>query len=368
VNIAIISPYIYPYDKSGVEIFNYHLVKELATQGHKVWVFTYFDHDWKNDNITNVKLPSRLLLFFTPTSIFYFLVLFFILKRQIDVIHVPYTSNSEVAYPIYHVNKNYNIPFIIFIHGGGMHPWRRKKIQQNFFQNADSIIAVSEIIKKQYEKRTGKKIIVMPNLIPCEHSKQNKIDLLEKHNLKNKIIILYLGTIKKIKGIETLIDAFMDLELKYVQNKNVKLIICGDGPLKESLEKKIDSMGFKEHIKFLGFVDDQTKLEYLKLADIYVIPSHFEAQSISLLEAMSNGLPIIGSDTNGINNLIVDGDNGLLFPVDNQDILKNKIKLLIDNENLRLDFGKKSENYYNKNFNYTVWLKKLIHIYTSSLK
>ena len=367
MNIAIISPDIYPYISGGVAIFNYHLVKELATQGHKISVFTYFDHDWKNDNITNVKLSRRSLLLVTPTVTFHILLKLKKLKKQIDIIHVPYTSNSNLAYPIYLANKFYNISYIIFIHGGGMYPWKRQKIQKNFFQNADAIIAVSEIIKKEYEKRCSKKIIVIPNLIPIKSSNQNKIDLLEKYNLKNKIIILYLGTIKKIKGIETLIDAFIDLGLKYVRNKNVQLMICGNGPLKKSLEKKIDLIGFKENIKFLGYIDEQTKLEYLKMSDIYVIPSHLEAQSISLLEAMSNGLPIIGSDTTGINNLINDGNNGLLFPVNDKNILKNKLKLLIENQNLRLYLGRKSEDYYNEHFNYEEWLKKLVQIYTSSL-
>ncbi|VVB59225.1 Glycosyltransferase Gtf1 [uncultured archaeon] len=368
MNIAIISPAIYPHCDGGVEFFNYHLMQELAAQGHKIWVFTWFEYDWKNENITNVKLSRRSLLFVVPTMIFHTLLALKKLKHQIDVIHVPYTSNSQFAFPIYLAYKNYKIPYVIFIHGGGMYTWTRKKIQQLFFQSADTIIAVSENIKTEYEKRSKKKIIVMPNLIPFKHSQENKIELLQKYNLKNNIIILYLGAIKKIKGIDNLINAFMNLGLEYVENKKVKLIICGNGPLKKSLDERVDLMGFKEYIKFLGYINEKQKLEYLKMSDIYVIPSHFEAQSISLFEAMYNGLAIIGSDTKGINNIITDGDNGLLFPVDNQDALKNKLMLLIDNENLRLDFSRKSENYYNKHFNYDEWLKKLIQIYASSLK
>lgn len=368
MNIAVISLATYPYSTGGVEFFNFHLIQELAAQGHKIWVFSWFEQDWKNENITNVKLPRRSLLFVVPSTIFHILFMLKKLKQQIDVIHVPYTSNSELAFPIYLVYKNYKIPYVIFIHGGGMYTWRRKKIQQHFFQSADTIIAVSENIKTEYEKRCRKKIIVMPNLIPFKHSQDSKIELLEKHNLKNNIIIFYLGTIKKIKGIEDLIEAFMNLGLEYVQDKKVKLIICGNGPLKKSLEERVDLMGFKEDIKFLGYIDERKKLEYLKISDIYVIPSHFEAQSLSLLEAMFNKLPIVGSDTMGINNLIHEGDNGLLFPVGDTNVLKNKLRLLIEDENLRLNLGTKSAEYYNKHFNYDEWLKKLIEIYESSLK
>jgi glycosyltransferase involved in cell wall biosynthesis len=368
MNIAVISPRIYPYSSGGVEFFNYHLVKELAARGHKIWVFSWFEYDWKNDNIINIKISRRLLLFIDPSTTFHILLTLNKLKQQIDVIHVPYTSNSSLAYPLFFAKKFFNIPYIIFIHGGGMHPWTVKKIQRHFFQNAHTVIAASESIKIEYEKRSGRKIIVMPNLIPLTISEENKIELLKKYDLNDNIIIFYLGTIKQIKGVDTLIDAFMNLGLEYIQNKNVKLIICGNGPLKKSLEEKVDLMGFEEYIIFLGYVDEKQKLEYLKMSDIYVIPSHFEAQSVSLLEAIYNGLSIIGSDIIGINNLIHEGDNGLLFPIGDKNVLKNKLKLLIENENLRLELGRKSKEYYNKHFNYDEWLKKMIDIYAASFK
>ena len=80
---------------------------------------------------------------------------------------------------------------------------------------------------------------------------------------------------------------------------------------------------------------------------------------------MSNGLPIIGADTTGISNMIKDGDNGLLFPVDDHNMLKNKLKLLIEDEDLRLNLAIRSEEYHNENFNYDEWLKKMEEIYLS---
>lgn len=363
MNIAFISPPIYPCITGGVEIFNYYLIKELAERGHKVWILTTCEHDWNDKNISVVKLNERFLLRPTPSIDSHILFKLMQLRKQIDVVHVPYTSNSHLAYPMLLAKKLFKIPYIIVIHGGGMYPWKPKTPHKLFFQHADAIVAVSEAIKKEYEKRSGRKIKVMPNLIPFNHSKETKIDLKKKHNLKNSLNILYLGTIKKIKGVDTLINAFMSLGLEYIKNNTIMLMICGMGPLKKSLEKKVWLGGFTEHIKFLGFVDEKTKLEVFKMSDIYVIPSHFEAQSISLLEAMSNGLPIIGTDTTGISNMIREGDNGLLFPVGDHFILKNKLKLLIEDEDLRLNLAAKSEEYYNENFNYDKWFKKMMEIY-----
>ncbi len=70
--------------------------------------------------------------------------------------------------------------------------------------------------------------------------------------------------------------------------------------------------------------------EILKIADIYVIPSLFEGTSLSLLEAMFNGLPIIGSDARGINSMIVAGKNGVLFETGNATDLHTKVKTMLE--------------------------------------
>lgn len=367
MNIVMISPAIYPCVTGGIEIFNYYLIKGLAERGHKVWVFTTCKHDWNDKNISLVELNEIFLLPSTLSIGFHILFKLMQMRKRIDVVHVPYGSNSHlVAYLMLLAKKLFDIPYIISIHGGGMYPWKKPKTPHKlFFQHADAIVAASETIKEEYEKRSGRKIMVMPNLVPFNHSKETKIGLKKKYDLENSLNILYLGTIKKIKGIDTLINAFMNFGLEYIKNNNIMLMICGMGPLKKTLEKKVWLEGFAGHIKFWGFVDEKTKTEIFKMSDIYIIPSHFEAQSISLLEAMSNGLPLIGADTTGINNMIKDEDNGLLFPVGDHFILKNKLKLLIEDEKLRLNLATKSEKYYNENFNYDEWFKKMVEIYLS---
>lgn len=364
MNIAMLSPEIYPCVTAGLEIFNYYLIKELAERGHKVLIFTTCNHNWDNKNISVVKLRKTFLLHPILSINSHIFLKLAELKKHIDVVHVPYTSNTPLVYPLLLAKKLFDIHYIIIIHGGGMYPWKPKTPQKLFFQHAESIVAVSEPIKEEYEKRSGREIKVMSNLVPFNHSNETKINLKKKYNLENNLIILYLGTIKKIKGIDTLINAFMNLGSEYIKNNNIMLMVCGTGPLKSSLEKRVYLKGFTEHINFLGFVDEKTKLEFLKMSDVYVIPSHFEGQSISLLEAMFNGLPIIGADTTGINNLIRDGDNGLLFPVGDHHILKDKLKLLIEDEKLRFNLAIKSETYYNENFNYNEWFKKLVEIYS----
>lgn len=353
MNIVMISPAIYPCVTGGVEIFNYYLISELAERGNKVWVFTNCEHGWDDRNISLVNLNKRFLLHPTLSIDSHILFKLIKLRKRIDVVHVPYTSNSHLAYPMLLAKKLLDIPYIITIHGGGMYPWRPKTPHKLFFQHADAIVAVSETIKEEYEKRSGRKIKVIPPLIPFRESKIPKDELRNKYGFRDSdVIILSLGSIKKIKGSDVLLDAFLGLEEWYIEENNLKLLYVGDGPMKLVLEKKVNDVGFSQYVNFLGNVPYSKVPEMYKLADIYVIPSLFEGTPITLLEAMFNGLPIIGTNVNGINSLIRHKKNGLLFEKENVEDLKEKIKKLVEDKDLSNRLGNTAKNDYFKSYNF----------------
>jgi glycosyltransferase involved in cell wall biosynthesis len=369
VNIAIISPQIYPCDTGGVEVFNYFLVKNLASHGHKIWVFTCHDYNWKQKNIINVKLQKRLLLFVEPSIIFCTLLELKKIRNQIDVLHVPYTSNSVLAYLALLARKLFGICYLISIHGGGMYPWRAKIFHKLFFQQASEIVAVSTTVKEEYEKRSGRIIKVIPPLIPFLNSKISKNELRRTYGFNdNDIIILSLGSIKKIKGSDALLNAFLKLEKDYVEKMHLKLLYVGDGPLKPFLEKIVKKVRLTSCIKFFGVVPYEKVPEMYKLADIYVIPSLFEGTPKSLLEAMFNGLPVIGSDTNGINNIITNNVNGLLFKVSDEKDLSIKLKTFIENEDLRDRLIKSAKKSVKENYDCEKTVLEFIETYKNTIK
>lgn len=334
MRILIISPQIYPCIIGGVEVFNYYLINELAKRGHQVWVFTTCKHEWNHQNIITTKLNKFFLLHPTLSVNIHILFKLRDLRKCIDIIHVPYTSNSHLAYPVLLAKKIFDIPYIITIHGGGMHPWKPKVPHKLFFKYADAIVAVSEIIKKEYGERSGREIEVIPPLIPFKESKNLKYELRAKYGFSdNDLIILSLGSIKTIKGSDILLNSFLRLGQEYIRTNNLKLLYVGDGPMKSDLESKVNEMGYDTIIKFFGKIPHEKVPQMYKLADIYTISSFFEGTPISLLEAMFNGLPIIGTNAVGINNIISHGKNGLLFKNGDADDLKDKIKELIDNNN-----------------------------------
>ena len=368
LNILFISYGLYPCNIGGVEIFNYHLIQSLNKKGHKTFVITTCNKKIGLKSDVYVVKESK----FLPRKIsvpLISLIKIYKLRKTIDLIHAPYTGPAWIYGFFLPLCKNiFKIPYVLMIHGGGMYEWGIKVVRDSLFKNSSALIGVSETIKREYEKRTKKDVILIHNLIPKNKTKKSKKDLKNEYNYNDSFIILFLGSIKKIKGIDILIKAFIGLGTKYVREKNLKLIIVGEGSLKIIMKKKVEASGFGDYIRFIGFVEERVKYEYLKLSDVFVIPSRFEAQSLSFLDALSHGLPIIGSDTKGINNIISDWVNGLLFPIGDAHSLKSKLKLVVENKDLRLKLSKNSEAYYRENFNYSTWLTQMTNIYRTVLK
>lgn len=369
MNILIISPQIYPCITGGVEIFNYYLIKELAKKGHKVWVLTSCGYDWNNTNISLVKLNKRFLLNPTLSTEFHLSLELIKLKKQIDIIHVPYTSNSLLAYPMLFVKKFFDIHYVVTIHGGGMYPWKPKALHKLFFKHADAIVAVSETIRKEYERRSGRKIKVIPPLVPFSESKVSKDELRKRYGFDNDDkIILSVGSIKKIKGSDTLLYAFLELGKMYIEKNNLKLLYVGDGPMKPMLAEKVKERNFDGHVNFLGNIPHEEVPHICRLADICICPSRHEAFGITILEAMASGKPIIASNVGGIPESIIDEKNGLLFEKENTKDLIEKIKELVENKDLCNKLGNAAKIDYLKNYRFEYVISQYIELFTEVCK
>jgi glycosyltransferase involved in cell wall biosynthesis len=142
-----------------------------------------------------------------------------------------------------------------------------------------------------------------------------------------------IGTVARltpVKGLEYLIDA---ISLVRWQIHDVQLQIVGAGPLRESLEYRVEDLGLQEHVSFTGWKPDVGP--YMASWKLFVLPSIEEAFGVSILEAMAAGLPVVASDVGGIPEVVVNGSTGLLVPPGNSKKLAEAILHLLKGEQLR---------------------------------
>ena len=351
MNVHIISPQIYPCFVGGVEIFNFHFADELSRRGINITIHTICNDEAVNHICTEKKVITRWIPIVSQWASIICNVA--TSGSDVDLLHVPYTSNAPLVYPVLFLHHIFKVPYVVVIHGGGLKPWKHPRIHKRFFINASSIVAVSEPIKNEYEKRTGKRIAVIPPLIPFKKSLTSKEHLKEKYGLKKEdVTIVSIGSIKKIKGSDILLEAFIQFGKEYIQEKRLHLIYAGDGELRAKLESIVEEHDLTKNVIFLGIVPRSQVPEIFKMADIYVIPSLFEGTPISLLEAMFNSLPIVGANTKGINNIIFHEKNGLLFEKENAIDLNKKLGDLLVNSPNYGKLGEQAFADYNSQWNY----------------
>ena len=117
-------------------------------------------------------------------------------------------------------------------------------------------------------------------------------------------------------------------ELKLLCKSKIRFIVGGNGEINK-LKVKIDSLGLKEIVEYVGWLDNREKIHYLNIADAFILPSYNEGLPISILEAMSYDLPVISTSVGGIPEVVINNYNGYLFQPEIKIELKNIIENII---------------------------------------
>lgn len=158
----------------------------------------------------------------------------------------------------------------------------------------------------------------------------------------DSVKIISVGRVEGEKGHKDLIDAISTLEL----DLDLELIIVGDGTQRKSLEEYSKSLGV--NASFLGSITDRKCLfELMSLSSIFVIPSHTEGMPRALLEAMTIGLPCIGSSVGGIPEVL---DKEMLFLPSSPKLCAGLLSTLILNKELSTRQGERNYNFIQKNY------------------
>ena len=215
---------------------------------------------------------------------------------------------------------------------------RYKYFVRSYKEHANAAIAISKAIKNKFS-----------SMIPSDKIRviYNGIDLYphieKKSDSDDKFKVLLTGRISEAKGTDIAVAALKELHLRGYSD--IELYLAGSGNIDEVVS---DWKEYESNIHLTGQVDDMFALR--KEMDVEILCSKAEAFGRVTAEAMSAGIPVIGTNSGGTPELIKDGYNGFLFSTDNYSELANKIELLYKNKDMKLLMGENAYKYANDFF------------------
>ena len=266
-------------------------------------------------------------------------------KEGVDIIHA-HTRVSQVTGAI--ASLITGIPMVTTCHG-----YFKKRLRSVIDTWGDKVIAISAAVYRHLKEDLGvddKRIeLVYSGIDTYKFSKEfsdTEIAKTKKYlGLSGKIVIGTIGRLSPVKGQKFFIQA-MDEVLKH--RSDVAGLVVGNGPEGPSIKSLAMALGIDNRISFIDSVKDTR--EALAAIDIFVFPSVKEGLGIALLEALAMTKPCVASRTGGIEDIIKDGESGILADVGNPDAIASAILKLLSDENLRIKMGRSGRSLVQSRF------------------
>ena len=318
------------------------LGKALALKGHQIHFITYSQPvrlDLFSENIFyhEVSVSDYPLFEYQPYELELSSKLVNVVKyEKLDLLHVHYAiPHASAAYMAKQIlaSQGIHIPFITTLHGtditlvgkdASFEPVITFAINQS-----DAVTAVSESLKQDTYKffNTKKEINVIPNFICVDD--YNKIDLTicnrKMYAPYGEKLLIHVSNFRKVKRVDDVLRVFDKVRKKIPS----KLILVGDGPERNNIEKLCRELDTCGDIRSLGKIKNPEQV--LCIADLFLLTSETESFGLSALEAMAAKVPVISTNTGGIPEVNVHGYSGYLSNVgDVDDMSKNAIHILED--------------------------------------
>jgi glycosyltransferase involved in cell wall biosynthesis len=371
--------------------YTYDLAKALSDLGHNVNVITtdlkgkIISSDFNIIYIPSIKVPGLKLL--------YFIIM---VKRKIkkmceyqdiDIIH-----HTNDYYFLFISKKDANLPIIATIHhpyvaerriikaNGDIFDYLRylmrkpvyflEKMEEIACKKADKIIAVSKytahsVIKEYSIPRS--KIEIIPDAVDINkfNPRIKGYEIRDRLNMQSAPIVLFVGRLDVNKGIQHLIKAFS----KIIRDiPDAKLVIVGEGPLKNYILSLINKFNIRESVMLIGRVSEEDLPKFYAASDLVVLPSLMEGFGIVLLEAMASGKPCVATRVGGTDEVIINGETGLLVPPADSYSLCQAMNALLTDKYLSQKFGIAGRERAEKNFTWDSVAKCTVDQYKNCKK
>ena len=369
-NIAIFGHKRIPSREGGVEIVVEELGTRLVQKGYHVTCFNRRGH-----HVSGAQFDKKELHEYKGIDIRY---VFTIEKKGFAALTASFFAALRTAfgnYDVVHIHaegpaffswlpKMFGKRVVVTIHGID---WQREKWKSGFgakfirqgeknaVKYADEIIVLSKGVQDYFKQTYGRDTILIPNGVSRPENVEADL-LTKKFGLHKDDYICALSRLTEEKGIHYLIEAYQNVKT------DKKLVIAGDTSDTDDYVMKLKKLaGNNPNIIFTGFVSGRTLEELYSNAYVYVLPSKLEGMPLSLLEAMSYGNCVIGSDIAEIADVVE--DKAILFKKANVEDLKEKLQMVCDDVELVEKYKSEASGYICGRYNWEDVVSRTVEVY-----
>ena len=281
--------------------------------------------------------------------------------RLLFHIHLSSRASFWRKLPIMSLCRLRGHPYIIHLHGSEFMQFYDvesgpfgKRLIRNAFNRAARVLALSPEWRDNVARFSrNPEIRVLPNGVPVASSCP------ERAGSRRPVRLLFLGRLGRRKGIYDLLAVLGEID---GDPPAFELIAAGDGEIDE-VRRQASELGLSDAVRVPGWIDANAKRQFLESSDIFVLPSHAEGLPMSLLEAMAAGLPVVCSTVGGIPLAVTNEIEGLLIEPGDIAGLRTAVQRLIDDPELRLEYGRQAHARARAEFSVDSCVNRLIEIY-----
>jgi len=348
----------------GVPVAVQHLTTELSRRGHHVSIIAP-SSSWKSyeemeNKVTIYRIGSFGLVKTRDLRLAADILRIaeVINQEKPDVIHIE--SSGVIAQAAIITARAMHIPIVGTTHviaDNLLSPLHLPKVVESpveyflnkqiigTFKHLDAVTSPSQIAADLFEK-TGIDIpiSVISNGLYLDtfHKKDLALEkkLVDQFNIKQNIpLIVYVGRIDQEKRVDVLLRALAIVK----KDMDFQAILVGKGTEQNAIEELMHQLDLTSNIILPGYVKDEELPSIYHLGTLYVMPGDAELQSISTLEAMASGLPVVAANALALPLLVKDNKNGFLFEANNEKDLAQKIEIILKDKDLQESMGKESQ-------------------------
>jgi N-acetyl-alpha-D-glucosaminyl L-malate synthase BshA len=262
-------------------------------------------------------------------------------QYDLDLVHVHYAiPHAASAFLAKAMMAPRPLPTVTTLHGTditlvGVMP-SFYEITRFSISASDSITAVSEFLRKETitEFKVDKPISVIHNFVDSDEFRPDRDEALRRRLAPaGERLLVHVSNFRKVKNLPAVVEVFAGVR----EETPSRLLLIGDGPELEATERQVHELGLREHVVFMG--DQEYVAAILPVCDVFLLPSEHESFGLAALEAMSCGVPVVGSHVGGLHEVIVDGLTGYLCNPRDVPCMIQLVRGLLEDEGKRAAMG-----------------------------